>query len=215
MAKFAKLLAMCNEFALEQNLEELAALFAGTPELPLFGWEGGLLPNNTQGRASIRISDVSPVVRLAGGALSGAMLPWAWKGPNGAPVFNYRTEGRDFSGADRVLVPASGFYEYTRPKMPEVKLKDRHLFTMAGQSWFWMAGLVRGGAFSLLTAEPGSDVAPYHSRGIIPLEPVAGLDWLALSRPQSELFRPPVSGTLIATSLRRDGVDTFSQDIQR
>ena len=71
---------MCNEFALEQNLEELAALFAGTPELPLFGWEGGLLPNNTQGRASIRISDVSPVVRLAGGALSGAMLHWAGRG---------------------------------------------------------------------------------------------------------------------------------------
>ena len=198
---------MCNEFALEQNLEELAALFAGTPELPLFGWEGGLLPNNTQGRASIRISDVAPVVRLVKGRLSGSMAPWAWKGPNGAPVFNYRTEGRDFSGADRVLVPASGFYEYTTPKMPKVKLKDRHLFTMAGQSWFWMAGLVRDGAFSLLTAEPGPDVAPYHSRGIIPLEPVAGLDWLRFSRPQGDILRPMAPGALQVRTLRRDGVE--------
>jgi putative SOS response-associated peptidase YedK len=198
---------MCNEFALEQNLEELAALFAGTPELPLFGWEGGLLPNNTQSRASIRISDVAPVVRLAEGALSGSMLPWAWKGPNGAPVFNYRTEGRDFRGADRVLVPASGFYEYTTPTMPKVKLKDRHLFMMAGQSWFWMAGLVRDGAFSLLTAEPGPDVAPYHSRGVIPLEPVAGLDWLRLSRAQGEILAQPGTGTLQVQTLRRDGVD--------
>ncbi len=203
---------MCNEFALEQNLEDLAALFAGSPELPLFGWEGGLLPNNTQGRASIRISDVAPVVRLAEGRLSGSMLPWAWKGANGAPVFNYRTEGRDFSGADRVLVPASGFYEYTTPAMPKAKLKDRHLFTMMGRSWFWMAGLVRHGAFSLLTSEPGPDVAPYHSRGIIPLAPTAGLDWLALSRPQDDLFRPLPAGTLVATTLRTDGVETVLQD---
>jgi putative SOS response-associated peptidase YedK len=150
------------------------------------------------------------VVRLSEGQLSGSMLPWAWKGPNGAPVFNYRTEGRDFSGADRVLVPASGFYEYTTPAMPKVKLKDRHLFTMAGQSWFWMAGLVRDGAFSLLTAEPGPDIAPYHSRGIIPLSPGVGLDWLALSRPQNELLRSLPAGTLNAKTLRRDGVDASS-----
>ena len=198
---------MCNEFALEQNLEELAALFAGTPELPLFGWEGGLLPNNTQGRASIRISDVSPVVRLREGQLSGAMLPWAWNGPSGAPVFNYRTEGRDFGGADRVLIPTSGFYEYTTPKQPRVKLKDRHLFTMVDHPWFWMAGLVREGAFSLLTTEPGPDVAAYHSRGIVPLAPAAGLDWLRFSGPQAKILAQPQAGALEVRTLRRDGVE--------
>lgn len=57
---------MCNEFAREQNLEELAALFAGVDELPLFGWEGGRLPNDTAGRTSIRISDVPPGLERLG-----------------------------------------------------------------------------------------------------------------------------------------------------
>ena len=28
------------------------------------------------------------------------------------------------------LIPATGFYEYTAPEKPKVKLKDRHLFTI-------------------------------------------------------------------------------------
>lgn len=44
------------------------------------------------------------------------------------PVFNFRSEGRDFSWAHRCLVPASGFYEFTGSKYSNTKhrfaLKD-------------------------------------------------------------------------------------------
>jgi putative SOS response-associated peptidase YedK len=135
------------------------------------------------------------------------MTPWAWRGPGGKPVFNFKSEGRDFSHNDRVLIPATGFYEYTAPAAPKVKLKDRHLFTLAGEPWFWIAGIVREGAFSMLTTAPGPDVAPYHDRSIVILKPADGLDWLTLSRPSRDLLTAPPAGSLQVRTLRRDGVD--------
>lgn len=198
---------MCNEYAREQNLEELAEAFGQVEVLPLFAWEDGRIPNDTAGKASVRISDTAPVVRLAEGRLLGAMLPWSWRAPNGRPVFNFQSEGRDFSRTDRVLIPATGFYEYTAPTNAKAKLKDRHLFTMKGQAWFWIAGIARDGAFTMLTTAPGPDVAPYHDRSIVTLAPTAGLEWLTLSRPEREILQPPPAGALAVRTLRRDGVD--------
>jgi putative SOS response-associated peptidase YedK len=123
-------------------------------------------------------------------------------------VFNFQSEGRDFSHSDRVLVFATGFYEYTTPAAPKVKLKDQHFFTLAGQDWFWIAGLARDGAFTLLTTAPGPDIAPYHDRQIVTLPPAAGLDWLTLSRPSSEILRAAPAGALSVRTLRRDGAST-------
>jgi putative SOS response-associated peptidase YedK len=198
---------MCNEYAREQNLEELAEIFGEVEVLPLFAWEDGKIPNDTAPKSSVRISDTAPVVRLGEGGLRGAMLPWAWRAPNGRPVFNFQSEGRDFSHMDRVLVPATGFYEYTAPADPKARLKDRHLFTMTGQPWFWIAGVARDGAFALLTTAPGPDVAAYHDRSIVTLAPAAGLEWLTLSRPAREILKPPPAGALAVRTLRRDGVD--------
>lgn len=198
---------MCNEFARKIDLSDLAKLFAGVETLPPFGWKDGRLPNDLDGKDSVRISDTAPVVRLNDDLLWGAMTPWAWRGPGGKPVFNFKSEGRDFSHNDRVLVPATGFYEYTVPQAARVKLKDRHLFTMVGEPWFWIAGIVRDGAFAMLTTAPGQDVAPYHDRSIVTLAPDAGIDWLALSRPSAQILRPAAAGTLAVTTLRRDGVE--------
>ncbi|HEX5378572.1 MAG TPA: SOS response-associated peptidase family protein [Phenylobacterium sp.] len=201
---------MCNEYAREQTLEEMARAFGEVEVLPPFEWSDGRLPNDTEAKSSIRISDAAPVVRLAGDRLTGAMTTWAWRAPNGRPVFNFQSEGRDFSHSDRVLVPATGFYEYTAPAAPKVKLKDRHIFTLKGEPWFWIAGIARDGAFTLLTAEPGADVAPYHDRSIITLAPAAGLDWLTLSRPAADILKAPPAGRLAVRTLRRDGVDLAS-----
>ncbi len=35
----------------------------------------------------------------------------------------------------------------------------------------------------------------------------AGMDWLALSRPEGELLRPPAPGALTVRTLRKDGMD--------
>ena len=90
------------------------------------------------------------------------VIPWAWKTPRGKPVFNFRSEGRRFGKSDRCLIPADGFYEFTAPRDAKQRLKDKHLFTLRDQPWFWIAGIVKHGAFTMLTVEPGPDIAPYH-----------------------------------------------------
>ena len=197
---------MCNEFQRNKQLQDAIEAF-DRRGLARFRWRQGLA-SNLGPQPSIRIRDSAFVVRLADGMLEGAVLTWAWPGPRGAPVFNFRSDGRDFSRSDRVLVLADGFFEYTAPRAAGVKLKDRHLFTRAGEDWFWIAGLVRDGCFSLLTTAPGPDIAPYHDRQIVTFAPQAGMDWLTLSRPQRELLAPPPAGGLVARTLRRDGVET-------
>jgi putative SOS response-associated peptidase YedK len=197
---------MCNEFQRNKQLQDAIEAF-DRRGLACFRWRQGLA-SNLGPQPSIRIRDSAFVVRLADGMLEGAVLTWAWPGPRGAPVFNFRSEGRDFLRSDRVLVLADGFFEYTAPRAAGVKLKDRHLFTRAGEDWFWIAGLVRDGCFSLLTTAPGPDIAPYHDRQIVTFAPQAGMDWLTLSRPQRELLAPTPAGGLVARTLRRDGVET-------
>ena len=196
---------MCNEFQRNKQLQDAIEAF-DRRGLARFRWRQGLA-SNLGPQPSIRIRDSAFVVRLADGMLEGAVLTWAWPGPRGAPVFNFRSEGRDFSRSDRVLVLADGFFEYTAPRAAGVKLKDRHLFTRAGEDWFWIAGLVWDGCFSLLTTAPGPDIAPYHDRQIVTFAPQAGMDWLTLSRPQRELLAPTPAGGLVARTLRRDGVE--------
>jgi len=194
---------MCNEFQRHKLLQDAIEEF-DRRGLPLFKWKDGLVPNQGA-QPSIRIRDNAFVVRLTDGMLEGAMVTWAWPGPRGAPVFNFRSEGRDFSRNDRVLILADGFFEYTQPKAPGVKLKDRHLFTMSFQEWFWIAGIVKEGCFTMLTTEPGPDLAGYHDRQIATFTPEAGMEWLGA--PSPSLLRPPPAGTFQVRTLRKDGVD--------
>lgn len=57
-------------------------------------------------------------------------------------------------------------------------------------------------AFAMLTTEPGPDVAPYHDRQVVVLEPKDWAAWLYLSRPQSDLLKPLKAGSLSAETVR-------------
>ena len=195
---------MCNEFQRHKLLKDAIEEF-DRRGLPWVRWQDGMIPNMLDAQPAIRIRDSAFVVRGTGEGLEGAMMTWAWPGPRGAPVFNFRSEGRDFSRSDRVLVLADGFIEYTAPAAG-VKLKDRHLFTMAGEPWFWIAGIVKEGCFSLLTTAPGPDVAPYHDRQIVTLAPDQGMAWLNLSQPEQAILRPSPAGAFQIRTLRKDGV---------
>ena len=180
---------MCNNYRLHVPANQLAAAFTDigrTLALP----EG--LPNLEA--TDYRIGDRAPVVLAWEGGLRLVMAPWAWKGPTGKPVFNFRSEGRSFAGSTRCLIPADGFYEFTEPKVAGKKTK--WCFTLADQPWFWIAGIVKDGAFAMLTTEPGPDIAPYHDRQIVLLRPDAALDWLDLRKPEAELLRPLPEGSL-------------------
>lgn len=66
---------------------------------------------------------------------------------------------------------------------------------------FCIAGLWRnapevGDAFTMLTSEPGPDVAPYHNRQIVVLPPAEGLRWLDPAAPAREVLKPLPAGSL-------------------
>ncbi len=178
---------------------------AQTKPLPPFSWLGGRIPNDLDSTASVRIRDTAPIFRLQQDQLVAEMATWAWLTPRGKPVFNFVSEERDFTHSDRVLILTTGFYEYTDPATPSVKLENKHLFSRPGEDWFWIAGIVKQGCFTMLTAAPGPDVAPYHDRQIVTLSAAAGLDWLKLSWPQHKLLQTPPARTFSVETIRQDG----------
>ena len=121
----------------------------------------------------------------------------------GPPIINFRSEGRRFP-VGRCLVPASHFFEFTGTKSPKSKWK----FSKNGDEWFCFAGLWRpmadglGDAFTLLTTEPGPDVAPIHNRQVVVLDRSDWLAWLDLTGSEAELLRPLPAGTLNVEQVR-------------
>lgn len=180
---------MCNNYRLHVPVNQLAAPFRDAGRTLVF--PSGL-PNLAP--ADYRIGDAAPVVVQGADAAQLLMTPWGWKSSAGRPVFNFRSEGRSFSGSIRCLIPADGFYEFTEPKAQGRKTK--WLFTMTGYPWFWIAGVIKDGAFAMLTTEPGPDVAPYHDRQIVLLPPGAGVHWLNLSAPEDLILQPCPARTL-------------------
>jgi putative SOS response-associated peptidase YedK len=92
--------------------------------------------------------------------------------------------------------------EYTAPADPKKKLKDKHRFALRGEPRFWIAGIAKEGAFTMLTTEPGPDIAPYHGRQIVVLPRAAGLDWLDLTKPEAEILRALPAGSLTHEQVR-------------
>jgi putative SOS response-associated peptidase YedK len=186
---------MCNLYTQSKSPDEIARLFR-EQQIDLRFPEG--IPNLQPG--DIRITDPAPIVRTVGDAFDLVVRRWSWPGQGGKPVYNFRSDGREFASG-RCLIIADGFYEFTTPKDPKQKRKDRWLFTPSGGGLLGIAGLVRddpgrGEAFTMLTTEPGPDVAPYHGRQVAVLRPEQWKPWLTYNQPASELLGPLPAGTL-------------------
>ena len=123
---------------------------------------------------------------------------WSWPSPTGKPVFNMRSDGREFS-RDRCLVLADSFYEFTASDDPKQKRKTCWRFRPAGD--FAIAGITRedakvGEAFTLLTVPPGADIEGYHNRQIALLDPPQWREWLDGSAKATDVLRPSEAGSL-------------------
>lgn len=198
---------MCASYQARLNVTQLVRLFqqAGAP----LEFAGGL--PNIEPTDEVRPTDLGLAVRAAGADKpAAALVPMRFgfppPAPKRPPVINLRSEGRRFSngsGHGRALVPVSGFYEFTGDKYP----KTRWLLSGVDDEPVALAAVWRSGqdadAFSLLTAEPGPDVAPYHSRGVLPLPVSAWADWLFDRRLSGDLLAPPPAGTLKAEAAPR------------
>ena len=188
---------MCNLYRLEKNPDAIRRLFADVG-IQLDFPEG--VPNLEP--RDVRITDRAPVVCFNSdrGVAELVERRWSWPAPTGKPVFNMRSDGRNFP-SDRCLVLADGFYEFTKPDDPKQKRKDCWLFRPPEGLDFAIAGLLRshpdvGDAFTLLTVPPGPDVAPIHNRQIALLKPGAWLSWLDGSARSLDVLAPSAAGDL-------------------
>ena len=184
---------MCNQHRLKAAGKEIGELFSAL-QAPLSYPEG---QPNIEARDIIAITDRQPIVRPGADGLEMVVRPWSWKGPSGAPVFNFRSDGRRFATPQRCAIPTDGFYEFTAPEDPRQKRKDRWLFTMQGEGLFFIAGVMREDAWAMLTTEPGPDMAPFHNRQVVVLSAEAAVDWLG-GGAESALLGPAPAGTLRA-----------------
>jgi putative SOS response-associated peptidase YedK len=198
---------MCNDY--ERNIDWeafCAAMDVATLKLP-----AGAGPVDLKTASDTRVSDVAPIVRAAGNSVELVEMRWGFTPPRsgGAPVFNFRSEGRKFANSKRCLIPASAFFEFTGKVSPKSKWR----FALSGLPIFAVAGLWREGdngekaAFTMLTTIPGPDIVPFHDRQIVVLPPQHWARWLYLDRPEPELLAPLPRGALSVT-LTRVGRET-------
>ena len=179
---------MCNDY--EQHVayaEYCAAMQAENLGIPTNQGEADLPRYD-----DIKVNQIAPVMRASGNVVELAAMNWSWRiKPGGKPVFNFRSEGRRFENSKRCLIPASAFFEFTGTTYP----KTKHRFTLNDAPFMAIAGVYRDGEtgkvpnFTMLTTEPGPDVAPYHDRQVVVLRPALWASWLYLDRPEAELLR--------------------------
>jgi putative SOS response-associated peptidase YedK len=190
---------MCNLFENTVSFADLVRAFhqAGRP---LLKPEPQSAPNLPPFEA-VRPTDTAPIVRPFGEGCELSQLRWGFDPgrPKAGPVTNFRSEGRRFpNGEDRgrCLVPATAFYEFTGNTSP----KTRWRFTEAGEPWFCLAGLWRRypdgqERFTLLTTDPGPDMAPYHNRQVVVAPRPLWAHWLG-GGPEAEVLKAGPAGSL-------------------
>lgn len=188
---------MCNRYRRAITLGEIDVGFSEISDIriPLRFPEGR--PNLAA--TDICITDTGTIIRAGrDGAPELVQRRWSWPGPAGKPVFNYRSDGREFPSG-RCLIVTDGFYEFTAGETKG--RKHRWLFTKAGEPWFCIAGLWRshpevGEAFTMLTTAPGPDMASYHNRQVAVLDKGQWRDWLDSGVPAGNLIGPLPAGSL-------------------
>ncbi len=189
---------MCNDYRL---LVDMASIIEDFQDLKITIEFSEGVPNLSP-RSDIKITEPAPIVRTAtSNRGSGDLVQrrWSWPGPSKKPVYNFRSDGREFTSG-RCLILADGFYEFTTPDDPKKKRKDKWLFTKKSEPWFCIAGVWRnspdvGEAFTMLTMAPGPDIQPYHDRQIAILDRADWADWLDPTIPAKSVLKMLPAGS--------------------
>ena len=153
----------------------------------------------------VKIGDVAPVMRAAGNGIELTAMRFGFPSiGRGGPVFNFRSERRRFDKSKHCLIPASAFFEFTGNKYPKAK----HRFSLNDAPFLAIAGIWRDSlgedapAFTMLTTEPGPDVAPIHNRQIVVVKPDDWVAWIDLTKPEADLLKPLPQGSLQVKTVR-------------
>jgi putative SOS response-associated peptidase YedK len=197
---------MCNLYSEKVSYRQLFDEFS-QQKLPILFPEPHAAPN-LEPREEIRPTETAPVIRPRGEGVEFVSLKWGFAPgrPKGAPVINFRSEGRRFTRG-RCLIPASHFFEFTGARYPKTRWK----FTVPGREWFCLAGLWReaeGGwppSFTMLTTRPGPDMQPYHDRQLVVIPPGGWRDWLDPEADPASMLEPGPAGSLLVEQAPRPG----------
>lgn len=193
---------MCNDY--EQRVAY--AQYAGAVRALELGLPASESEADLPQADDIRVGDLGPVMRAAGNGVELVQMRFGHPPPRpGAPpTFNFRSDGRRFGDSRRCIVILSGFYEFTGTRYPKAK----HRFSLRDSPIMGIAGLWREGdhggppSFTMLTTDPGPDVAPYHDRQVVVLRPEDWAAWLFLTRPEGDLLKPLPAGALLVETVR-------------
>jgi putative SOS response-associated peptidase YedK len=180
---------MCNRYGYNSPHHRLAEIF-GQLQLPLRWPEAA---PNLAPLEEIRPTDPAPVIRAFEDGVRLDQLRWGFAPPRpkAGPVINFRSENRRFT-LGRCLVPATHFFEFTGTKYPKTKWRC----TVADAEFFCFAGLVRDDRFTILTCEPGPEIAALHDRQVVIIQPADWKEWLTSDSPSSDLLRPLPAGRI-------------------
>src|SRR5580658_572251 len=180
---------MCNRYGYNSPLHKLVELFE-QHDLP-FRWPQAA--PNLAPLEEIHPTDPAPVIRAFEDGVRLDQLRWGFPParPKAGPVINFRSEGRRFTHG-RCLAPATHFFEFTGEKYPKTKWRC----TVRDAEVFCIAGLVREDRFTLLTCEPGPDIAPLHDRQVVIVRPADWAEWLDSEADVSRLLHPAAAGEI-------------------
>ena len=181
---------MCNRYGFNSPHHRLREIF-GALDLP-FRWPEAA--PNLAPLEEIRPTDQAPVIRPFEDGVRLDQLRWGFSPgrPKAGPVINFRSEGRRFTHG-RCLVPATHFFEFTGVKYPKTKWRC----TVADAEVFCLAGLVRDDRFTLLTCEPGPEIAALHDRQVVIVPPADWSEWLTAESPRDALLAPLPAGQIV------------------
>jgi len=197
---------MCNRYEQHLAWEEYSALMQ-TIELEMPSWQTEI---EWKVADEIGIGERGSVLCWNGSGVDLALMQFGRNDQGRKPVFNFVSEGRDFSKSFRCIIPATGFFEYTGTKSP----KAMHRFSLPDVAAMGIAGVwwhIDGNhpdAFAMLTTSPGADIQPYHNRQIVLLKPDQWRAWLRYDPDITEALAPSPAGTL-EHRLVRHGKDSF------
>ena len=120
---------MCNDFGNRVPYDEYLRAFSEI-RVPL-RWPTAA--PNLEPRDDIWPTETAPVIRRREEGVELVQLRWGFPParPKGAPVINFRSEGRRFPKG-RCLIPASHFFEFTGSKSPKSKWKFTKAVLLCG-----------------------------------------------------------------------------------
>ncbi|MFW5660997.1 MAG: SOS response-associated peptidase, partial [Oceanicaulis sp.] len=140
----------------------------------------------------------------------GLVPHWSKTGPEGTkPLINARAETaaekpafRTALKRRRALVPADGFYEWTKTedgKQPcFITRADGEPMVFAGLWERWGEGAAKIDSFAILTIAANADIAHLHHRCPVMIAPENFSDWLDPDADPAALLKPESDGVLQA-----------------